>query len=387
MADSEDAPEPTTQEDVFKLSWQNVVASAKIPAIDGLQRYDEESLKKLVVAFEGKASSGGVWNQFQSFEPDLAWHVPTCDENSWKHTDVLLELGEGIGYITLNRPQENNCINEGILEGLCDAVYILHRRTDIRLACFAANGPMFCGGDDPERVTQIFNGSAKWAKPKQVAIKQHLDALMERFRRQGMSMDYAQLKEALLWSTLTKLPSVTIGVVTGSVVGTGIGLLACLDLAITNNNALFRMPDLKEGVLPTALLPYIVQKVGSSVVRRLLVGGEVMNADDAKSADLVQEIIETDKGLTDWIWDISDAVTACGPKSVKAAKQLVLNVGGQPIGERIMFFTASMLQQVTVSDEADVGMKCLQAKQPKPWEVTPITPLYGENPHPERRTK
>mmetsp|Transcript_57444 Transcript_57444/g.136563 ORF Transcript_57444/g.136563 Transcript_57444/m.136563 type:complete len:404 (-) Transcript_57444:138-1349(-) len=392
------------KDNMIAMIEAKLVESATVPDLPGLERFDQKGLKKLFKQFEMKAAAGGPWNQFSQLQPDLDWHTPTCDENSWKHKDVLLQLGEGIAYVTLNRPDQSNCINDTVIEGLCDAVFVLHRRLDIRVVCFMANGPVWCGGEDPARIRRLLEGdvgtpmkddgsvgnriSKKVPTPE---VQKHLDKLVEDGKKAGaftgQPKDYAEMKEALLWSTLTKLPSVTVAVVTGSVVGSGIGLVACMDLCISLKTALFSMPDLKDGLLPTPVMPHIVQKAGPSVTKRLLCSGEVMTAEDAKAAKLVQEVIEDDKGLTDWIWEISDAVTACGPNSVKAAKELVLGVGGQPIGEPVMFFTASLLAKVTVSEEAKVGMICLQQRKPKPWEEPPITPLFGENPHPERRVK
>jgi len=124
------------------------------------------------------------------------------------------------------------------------------------------------------------------------------------------------------------------------------------------------------------LAPWIVTKVGPNFAKYMLASGMNFGFDEMKRAGLINEEVDSvDEGHKK-IGEICEVLTACGPRSVEAAKQLVVGVGGQPITEGVMFFTAALLAMVTVSDESRDGMVCVQMRNPKPWEEKPITPLH-----------
>jgi len=109
----------------------------------------------------------------------------------------------------------------------------------------------------------------------------------------------------------------------------------------------------------------------------VLCTGRNLSAQDAFKLGLVQEVTEDAEAAHRLIKETCTVTTLAGPRSVEHAKELVACVAGAPITEQIQFFTANKLAEVTVSEEARVGMICLQNKTPKPWEAKPITPLYG----------
>merc|ERR1712061_563292 len=114
------------------------------------------------------------------------------------------------------------------------------------------------------------------------------------------------------------------------------------------------------GFIDPTILPYLVGKCGISNTKCMVCTAQNMSAEKAKHIGLVSEVCATVEEAHKLITDLAEVLTACGPRSVQAAKMLVAGVGGQQIGEPVMFYTAAMLAMVTISDEARDGMACLQ---------------------------
>jgi len=232
----------------------------------------------------------------------------------------------------------------------------------------------FCSGEAPGGVGKLP------LKPADAGVQKSLKDFGEEGLSRGAFPDgniaYDRLQQCKFWHTMTLLPQFTIALVNGSTMGTGLGFIACCDMAISLSTAYFQMADVRQGMTPAIIAPYIVAKVGTGNAKRMLCTAQNFTAQEAKRFGLIQEVFESLAKAHDFIKDICASCTLCGPRSAEAAKKLVLGVGGQPITEPLMFYTSAMLAMVTVSDEARDGMIALQAKQPKPWEAVPIKPLY-----------
>merc|ERR1711967_91531 len=109
-------------------------------------------------------------------------------------------------------------------------------------------------------------------------------------------------------------------------------------------------------------MPHLCNKLGASNARFLVLSGTTISGEDAKRYRLVQEIVDDAKQAHALIATICEFSTQCGPKSVGACKELVNGVAGNPITEKVMFYTANMLQRVTVGEEAAVAMERLLAR-------------------------
>merc|ERR1739845_221508 len=99
---------------------------------------EQKHLDTIVDEFHAKICSDRPWSQAPRPEADLSWHTPTCTAEDWRHTDVKLQLGQGIAYVFLNRPEQNNSMNDTVIAALMDAVIALQIRKDIRVVVFSA---------------------------------------------------------------------------------------------------------------------------------------------------------------------------------------------------------------------------------------------------------
>lgn len=352
------------------------VGDVEVPDL-GLDEFNKGDLKMLMGKLNEEVEVG-PWSRLPDLDTDSNWHTPTCTLASWKHTDVRVELSQGIAYIVLNRPDVQNRLSASVLHALSDAVIDLLERRDLRVVVFMAEGKLFCAGSPLESDGP---GNPLAATPPTVKVQDRLRVLGEQALASGAFPDgkvnALQLKEAMMWLTLTRVPQVTFSLMHASAMGTGLNFCSCVDLAISVKSAFFAVEDLKSGNLPGVLAPHLVLKMGPSNAKRLMCGGENMSATTAKGLGLLQELVESVDAGHKIIKEMCAAVTMCGPGSVAQAKKLVLGVSGQPISEPVMFFTGALLALVTNSEEARVGMIALQQKVPKPWEEKPIKPLYG----------
>lgn len=358
---------------VLEASSTSTAATAG-PGNGGKNRPSKKDLDLIADTLFQETCDQKPWQKTPDPRPDLSWYEPSCTLQAWNHTDVKLELGQGIAYVTLNKPKVGNVLSSSILLGLCDAVVGLHARPDIRCVVFSGAGALFCGGADPKSdgnfATHKFSpkGEKALMKLKERAVK--AGALKDMDSNPGL------LLQAKMWQAMTQLPQFTIALVNGSAMGDGLGCVACVDMVISVKSAYYSLPEVKDGRVQCLITPYIVAKAGMGYAKYMLGSGMNLTTDDMVLAGLVNEVVDSVEDGQKKITDICEVLTACGPRSVEAAKQLVVGVGGQPITEGVMFFTASLLAMVTVSYEAKVGMVCLQTKQPKPWEEKPIMTLH-----------
>jgi len=365
----------------------------KFPDLTGLpgtEMIEEASLERLRKALAFSKDCSVPWKKSPKTKPDKTWYRPTCRQTDWMHQDVKIEVGQGIGYIKLNRPDQNNSLNDTIYHGLMDAVFAFLDPT-IRILVIMSEGKFFSCGDDELVLKHMRDGTTpeegdgsvgnRIPMVDQTPVMPALEKLGEDAKSVGAfgdgEIDYEQLRIALLWQTMARMQCVTIALVDGIVMGSGLGLCACVDMVVATKNSYFSIDDAKRGLIPALMLPYLIQKLNPSVSRQVLCTGRNLSAPEAKQLGLVQEVAETVDDGHNIIAETCKVTTLAGPRSVEHAKELVACVAGAPITEQIMFFTANKLAEVTVSEEARVGMICLQQKIPKPWEHKPITPLYG----------
>jgi len=315
------------------------------------------------------------WSKSPNPTPDLGWWVPSCTFEAWAHKDVSIQLSEGFVVLKFDKPDQNNVITESVMCALCDAAILLYRRPDLRMVIFTGEGKLFCGGKDPS-ADEMASKILSMPERERTAWQ----GLGDRARAQGAfgdgKEDLGKILHAKMWHTLAMVPQFTLSLVNGSVVGYGLGVLAVSDMVLSVKDAYYNVSDAKMGSVNPTIIPYLVEKCGISNVKCMFCTAENMTAEKARRIGLVQDVTADVEEAQKKIVDLAEVLTACGPRSVQAAKMLVCGVAGQQISEGVSFFTAAMLAMVTVSDEARDGMACLQARKPKPWEEKPIKPAF-----------
>jgi len=260
---------------------------------------------------------------------------------------VKFEVGTGVAQITFTRPQENNCLSAGLTAGLTAAVETLHARPDIRIVFMTAEGRNFCAGGDPKG----FQAAAKMTDEDNLA---------------------SAVSFAKFLYLIQTVPQFLVGLVQGSCYGGGVGIVAVCDMVIAVSSARFTLSEVKLGVIPATISPYVVAKLGVANSKRLFCTAEAPSAAQAKEYGLVQEVVANVSEFDTWKRKLIDQIKMCAPNAVAASKALVMGVANQAVTEELMVYTANELAKVRSGPEAEAGMAALLAKKDPYWKSQPM---------------
>ncbi len=266
---------------------------------------------------------------------------------------VLVEIfDEGIASVTLNRPRVHNAFDGELISGLTGALRTLEANPEVRVVVLAAEGKSFSAGAD-----------LNWMKglAKAPGAKNLEDAL-------GL---------AGLMRTLAGLSKPTIARVQGAAYGGGVGLIAACDIAIASREATFALSEVRLGLIPAVIGPYVIQAMGARQARRYFLTGERFDVAEAFRIGLVHDICEAQE-LDSRVQLAATQLLMGGPKALAAAKKLIADVAARPVDEALSRDTAARIAELRASDEGREGVaaflgrrnpawvEALRARQPKP---------------------
>jgi methylglutaconyl-CoA hydratase len=248
----------------------------------------------------------------------------------------------GVGLVTLNRPERHNAFDEQVIGELTAALKALDAMPRVRAVILLGAGPSFCAGAD-------------------------LD-----WMRRMADYDYAQniadaSALAHMLQALATLSKPTIARVHGSAYGGGVGLVACCDIAIATIDATFALSEAKLGLIPATIGPYVIEAMGARAARRYMLTAERFDAAEAYRLGLVHDLAPSVEALDERVNDILGALLLAGPHAQAAAKALVRAVAHRPIDERVIADTAERIAMVRASDEAREGIAAFLTKRSPAW--------------------
>jgi methylglutaconyl-CoA hydratase len=255
---------------------------------------------------------------------------------------TLESTPEGIATVTINRPDKRNALDALTIEGLTEAFETLHGADHVRLVFLRGAGPAFCAGGD-------FDWTA-----------QATQLTEDDNRADAMTL-------AHMVKRLFDIPAVTIALVHGPAFGGGAGLVAACDYAVVVKSAQFAFSEVKAGLTPSVVAPYIVDAIGPRAARALFVTGRTFDAEEALRIGLVHEVAGDLRGLEAAATRLAQEVMAAGPEAVQEARRLVFEVWGRPIDHGLMEHTAKSLAGRRVSEEAREGIAAFQARRKPSW--------------------
>ncbi len=260
-------------------------------------------------------------------------------------TAIETELQNGIAIIWMNRPELRNAMNEAMLSELNQALDDAIGDSSIRAIVLAGRGKSFCAG-----------GDLNWMK-----------------RAREMTPSQAKQDSAVLARLLQTLylsPKPTIARVQGSAFAGGLGLMAACDIAVAANNTQFCLSEVKLGLIPSTIGPYVVRAMGERMARRYCLSAEVFTGAEAWRIGLVSELCPPDE-LDAVVNQLLSQLLIAGPKALAQTKQLIQDVAQHPIGDALSDMTATRIATVRASDEAQEGIAAFFEKRPPNW-VNPI---------------
>lgn len=251
----------------------------------------------------------------------------------------------GVATVTLNRPQRHNAFDDAVIAELSAAFHNVAGNDRVRVMVLAAAGKHFSAGAD-----------LTW------------------MRRMGDASYDANLADAEalanMLRALNELPKPTIARVQGSAWGGALGLICCCDLAVASSSAIFRFSEVRLGLLPATISPYVIAAIGPRVARRYFLSAESINSDTAKDLGLVSKIAEeSDLYLVveNWI----DHLLQNGPEAMAEAKRLIAEVSGKPLSDELLWHTSETIARLRVSEEGREGLSAFLEKRAAKWQQTP----------------
>jgi methylglutaconyl-CoA hydratase len=260
-------------------------------------------------------------------------------QTNWQTLD--LQCDAHIATLALNRPEVRNAFNGTMVAELTQAMQMLGAREDIRVIVLAANGPAFCAGAD-----------LAWMQS--MAAFDHAQNLAD-------AHNLADMLHALDSCPLPVLVKVQ-----GDCYAGGLGLVAACDIAIGAEGANFCLSEVKLGLIPATISPYVVRAIGERAARRYFLTAERFDAVEAQRIGLLHEAVP-DTALDARVADIANVLCTAGPQAVKRAKRLVREVAARNFDDALRADTADWIAGVRASDEGREGMQAFLEKRKPSW--------------------
>jgi methylglutaconyl-CoA hydratase len=258
--------------------------------------------------------------------------------------NVLLELDRrGVATLTLNRPEVHNAFDAALVQRLTELLVGLKSRGDVRVVVLTGAGRSFSAGADVNWMRSM----ASCSEEENFEDALHLADLM---------------------ALLNFMPLPTVACVNGHAYGGGVGLLACCDIVLASNEARFALSEVRLGLVPAVISPYVVAAIGERNARRLFLSGEAMNAKLARRVGLVHEIAKPNK-LDAALEDQLGMLLKGGPNALRESKELIFTVEGGAVSadNALRRRTAQIIAQLRVSDEGQEGLAAFLEKRKPAW--------------------
>lgn len=258
---------------------------------------------------------------------------------------IIVSEDKGVATVTLNLPQKHNAFDDQVIAGLTNAFRTIDENESIRIMVLAANGKSFSAG-----------GDLAWMKR------------MASYSYEENLVDAQALAEML--RTLNCMSKPTIARVQGAAFGGAVGLVSCCDIAVGSEKAKFCLSEVKVGLVPATISPYVIAAIGQRAARRYFLTAELFNAQIALNLGLLSEVVDEDQ-LDKEIDKIIAALLSNSPMAISASKQLISDVANMKIDDSLIKQTSELIAKVRVSEEGQEGLTAFLEKRPPNWKPEP----------------
>jgi methylglutaconyl-CoA hydratase len=258
---------------------------------------------------------------------------------------VLLDVSpEGVAIVTLNRPAKRNSFDEFLIAGLNESFETLRGADHVRIVFLRGAGQAFSAGADID-----------WMRRQGERTKDDNET------------DAHEMAKAL--RALHDLPQFTVALVQGFAMGGGAGLAAATDWAVATKDTQFRFSEVRLGLTPATISPYVVEAIGARAARGLFASAAPFTAQRAYEIGLVQELVEDEAGLESAMSRLSGLAFENAPGAVADSKKLVRDVAGHKIDDHLGKETAKRIAERRASQEGKEGVAAFLERRRPPWDV------------------
>lgn len=256
-------------------------------------------------------------------------------------SSIKIEVAHQMASITLNRPDVRNAFNDEVIAELTQAFTQLGAHEDVRVIVLAAEGPAFCAGAD-----------LNWMRR------------MADYSREENLADAAKLAQML--RTIYECPKPTVARIQGDVYAGGVGLVAACDIAVSVDSAQYCLSEVKLGLIPATISPYVIRAMGARAAHRYFLTAERFSAQEALRIGFVHEVVAADQ-LDAKMSEITSALAANSPNAVKVCKKLVQDVAEREISQPLIHQTVAGIADIRASAEGREGVQSFLNKRKPSW--------------------
>ena len=251
------------------------------------------------------------------------------------------QVTEGVATLRLNRPDMHNAFDDALIAALTAELVRLENSSAVRVIVLAANGTSFCAGADLGWMRRM----AQYSEQENIRDAMALAALMR---------------------TLAQASKPTIARVQGAAFGGGVGLVACCDIAIAGTEASFSLSEVRLGLIPAVISPYVIAAIGERQARRYFLTAERFDSMEARRIGLVHHVAEGG-ALDSAVANMADHLLKGGPRALAAAKKLITQVSLRPVDEALVADTARRIASIRVGAEGQEGLAAFLEKRKPDW--------------------
>lgn len=248
----------------------------------------------------------------------------------------------GVATVTLNNPDQHNAFDDAMIDHLQQAFDTLDKNPQVRVMVLAAEGKSFSAGAD-----------LNWMK--RMANYSYAENLADAKKLSGML------------HSLNTFSKPSIARVQGAAFGGAVGLVSCCDIAIGTTRASFSLSEVKIGLAPATISPYVIAAIGQRAARRYFLTAERFSAEQAQALGLLSEIVSSEQ-LDESIAALINTLLMNSPQAVATSKQLIFEVAHQAINEPLIDHTSQVIAAIRVSAEGQEGLSAFTQKRPPAWQ-------------------
>ena len=248
---------------------------------------------------------------------------------------------DGVVFITINRPQKKNAFDAATIAALYEAFETLHGADHVRVVFIRGAGGTFSAGGD----LNWMRDAAGWTESD----------------NRDDAMGLAKMLKAL-----HDIPALTVALVEGAAMGGGAGIVCACDMAVAVEGSRFAFSEVKLGLIPATIAPYVIEAVGPRRARQLFLTANIFDADYAAHAGIVDMVLP-EGSMDEFISMLTDSLTQNAPGAMGEAKRLVRDVAGRHIDHGLMEETAKRIARARVSDEGQEGVRAFLEKRSPRW--------------------
>jgi methylglutaconyl-CoA hydratase len=257
------------------------------------------------------------------------------------HQTIEFELNAGVATVWLNRPEIHNAFNEVMISEVLEIFTEISKMDEVRIVLLRGRGKSFCAGAD-----------LNWMRD------------VAKYSYEQNYQESLQLSDCFF--AIYNCPKPTIAVVHGAAIGGANGLLSACDMAICDDETVFSLSEVKIGIVPACISPYVIKRVGEYGAKELMLTGKRIKGKEAEHFKLVNKSLP-DIELQAYLDELISLLKSSGPKAMTQCKTLIDQVSNKITLTEALSYTAQMIAEIRASEEGQEGMAAFLEKRKPEW--------------------